>query len=420
MFKMKSPFLKTYDILYFLIFPISKFYRNLNTTEKYGFPLKPKPKNKKIVWFHGASMGESLCGLVVLKAIAKKYPNIFFVFTTCTETSGKILRENLPENAYYQPVPWDYSRYVNRFLNHWTPSIAFFIEADYWPNLILQTANQKIPMVLLNGRVSEKSLKRWGLLLGLFKRMIGSFAYIFPQNLKNLEIFQKLGSNNIAYLGNLKYSSPPLAYNLTQLKSLKQMCKNRILWCAASTREGEEAIVAYTHRVLKNKVDNLLTILIPRHPERREKIIENLKKEKLKVAIRSKGEEVQKDTDIYLVDTIGEMGLFYELSPIVFVGGTLVPIGGHNPLEPAHFKCAIMAGPHTFNNKQIFDEMTDGKAIETIRNKDEMVKTLDLLLTNTAKRSELSQNAYDLVHHHSKTVDKILENIEPLLNEVLK
>ncbi len=413
-----------YKGIYRMILPLIKLYCFIKgkkeSLEKHGFSLHEKPKNKKVIWFHGASVGESLCGMAMLKVVAKKYPDAFFVFTTCTEMSGQILREKLPKNAYYQPVPWDYAPYVQRFLNHWKPSIAFFIEADYWPNLILKTADQKIPLVLLNGRISQRSFKRWKIFSSLFKKMISSFSYIFPQTQEDLKRFQQFGGHDIKYVGNLKYSSSPLAYDSTQLKILETAIKDRPFWCAASTREGEETAAMNTHIALQKTFKNILTIVIPRHPHRAEKVVNDFEATGLKVARRSKNDPIQKDTDIYIADTIGEMGLFYALSPIVFVGGSLVPIGGHNPLEPAHLKCAILAGPHTFNNKQIFQELKENNAIKTIHNAEEMTKVVNRLLKNDVERNTLTKNAYTLVTEHTKTVDKILKELTPLLKKVLR
>jgi len=417
-------FLKIYDFLYLGILPFIRAYHFLKgkppSFEKYGIASYTLPKDKKVIWFHGSSIGEALCGLALLKSISQKYSNVFFVFTTGTSTSAKVLREKLPPNACYQSVPWDYSKWVQRFLNHWKPSVAFFIEADYWPNLILQSEAKKIPLVLLNGRISPKSLKRWSFFRPLFAKMMKSFLYIFPQTLKDRHIFQPWAAHTLTYLGNLKYSSLPLTYDVNALKNLHRICQGRLVWCAASTHEGEEEAVSLVHKSLKTLFHDLLTILVPRHPERSEKIVADLRAKGFFVAVRSKGEEILRQTDIYVADTIGEMGLFYELCPIVFVGGTLVPVGGHNPIEPAQQKCALLTGPHTFNNKQIFEELYENQAIRVVQNPQEMIEVLKVLFEDETQRQALIDNAYTCVHQHAATAEKVLKDLSPLLNKVLQ
>ena len=316
--------------------------------ERRGIASLPRPDGM-LIWFHCASVGESLSVLPLLKHMNEARPDLHFLVTTGTLTSARLMAERLPANAFHQFLPFDHPSYCAAFFSHWRPELGVIVESELWPNLLLAAASAHVPLVLANARLSIGSFKGWRRARKTIQHLLDCFQRVFAQDEGSADRLRLLGAHDVRTLGNLKYDGVPLPVDPASLQELVSMIGTRPSWIAASTHEGEEAIAARAHEKLKPSMPGLLTIIVPRHPARGDQIAAMLREDGLVVAQRSHHEPVGDETDIYLGDTLGEMGLFYSQSCIAFVGGSLVPVGGHNPLEPARLNNAVLFGPHMHN-----------------------------------------------------------------------
>jgi 3-deoxy-D-manno-octulosonic-acid transferase len=338
--------------------------------------------------------------------------------TTGTVTSANIIESRLPDKAFHQYVPIDRLRAVKRFLKHWRPNFAIWVESELWPNLVTETAKH-CQMVLVNGRLSGDSYKKWKFYRSLSEQILKSFSTVLVQSDADLKRFKDIGSNNVKNIGNLKFSAPPLPSDPKKMGDLVTHIGERPVWLAASTHANEEEMLASVHNELKEDHPNLLTIIVPRHPERAEDIIHTLERKDLSVARRSTQDAIDENTDIYLADTMGELGIFYRLVPIVFIGGTLVPHGGQNPLEPARLECTIMWGPHMENFEEIKETFNKFDAAIEVKNTDGLKKALAQLIINPEKQEDFAENASKVVEEYANILDLIIEEIKPYLEQSL-
>src|SRR6201996_956028 len=297
-----------------------------------------------LVWIHGASVGEVLAAAALIESL--RALGIGILLTSGTVTSAAIVAKRFPADIIHQYVPYDSPRYVARFLDHWRPSLALFIESDLWPNLILSSAARRLPMVLINGRMSHRSFPRWRRVAGTISALLGRFDICLAQSDVDAERFAALGSRNVITTGNLKLDVPAPPADAAKLERLMSVTRGRPIIVAASTHPGEEDMLVDTHRVLADLFPSLLSVVVPRHPDRGAAIARTIGATGLGVGLRSHEELPTASTDIYIADTMGELGLFYRLAPIVFMGGSLVRHGGQNPIEAVKLGAAILHGPH--------------------------------------------------------------------------
>src|ERR1700726_2543557 len=284
-----------------------------------------------LVWIHGASVGEVLAAAALIEKL--RALNIRILLTSGTVTSAAIVAKRFPADIIHQYVPYDSPRYVARFLDHWRPSLALFIESDLWPNLILSSAARRLPMVLINGRMSQRSFPRWRRVSGTISALLGRFDVCLAQSELDGERFAALGSRNVITTGNLKLDVAAPPADAAKLERLMSVTRGRPIIVAASTHPGEEDIVLEAHRTLAGLFPSLLSVIVPRHPNRGEAIARVIAASGLQVALRSREELPTATTDIYVADTMGELGLFYRLGAVGFLGGSLVPHGRHEPLQ---------------------------------------------------------------------------------------
>src|SRR5436190_8487928 len=284
-----------------------------------------------LVWIHGASVGEVLASAALIEKL--RALNLRILLTSGTVTSAAVVAKRFPPDVIHQYVPYDSPRYVGRFLDHWRPSLALFIESDLWPNLILSSAARRLPMVLINGRMSHRSFPRWRRVSGTISALLGRFDVCLAQSRLDGERFAALGSRNVTVTGNLKLDVPAPPADPAKLEKLMAVTRGRPIVLAASTHPGEEDILLDAYRALAGFFPSLLSVIVPRHPARGKAIARSVAASGLHVAQRSRKELPTATTDIYVADTMGEMGLFYRLAPIVFMGGSLVEHGGQNPSE---------------------------------------------------------------------------------------
>lgn len=360
--------------------------------ERRGKPTEPRPDGF-LYWIHGASVGESLSVIPLVERLRTLRPDVSFMVTTGTVTSARLMKERLPEGAFHQFIPLDHPNYVRAFIEHWRPDAAIFVESEFWPNLILQARAETSFMALVNARISPRSFEDWRRQPNAIKYILSSFDIIIAQDYPNAERLTTLSGGPVEMLGNLKNAAPPLPATPTDLAALLEQIGDRSRWLAASTHPGEEEIVIAAHKLLKEKFPGLLAVIAPRHPERGEEIETLVKESGLKGVRRSKGGVVRDNTDIYIADTLGELGLFYRLSDIAFVGGSITPKGGHNPLEPARLGAAILHGPHTFNFVETYQDMRQAGGAALVRNDRELATAVRRLLSDEKTRATMTDAA---------------------------
>ena len=379
--------------------------------ERLGISLAERPTGN-LIWFHAASVGESLSLVELIKRISSSQPDYNFLITTGTITSAKLILSRLPSNAVHQYIPVDTPKAVEKFLDRWRPSLAIWTESEFWPNLISFTSARDIPMILINARISEKSYRRWRFFKKSLKNLIEKFNYSLIQDEKTVKYFSKIGisSDNFELTGTLKEGSAALPYSETEQVEISKQILNRPVWLAASTHEGEEKLIAAAHRHASKASQGLLLIIVPRHPERGLEIASILTKENFKICLRSKKDKISSDTQIYIADTLGELGLWYRVAPVSFVGGSFVPIGGHNPFEPAALGSAILHGPYVENFKEIYNRLNVAGAAVKIEEASELgVKLIETLSPENA--AKLAQSAWEVSSNGAEITDRAIKLI---------
>ena len=324
--------------------------------ERYGEASVPRPSGF-LVWFHAASVGEANAVLPVIDAIAAEHPEIRLLLTTGTVTSAKLARARLPKGAVHQYVPLDNQDYVRRFLKHWQPDLAVFVELEIWPNLVLETNALNVPLVLVNGRMSFRSFRRWRNRPGLSRPLFSAFGLVLAQNERFAQRFTALGTPRTVAVGNLKADAPPPPVDLAGHKKLAAALAGRTVWLAASTHPGEDDIAAVAHLAMKGARQTSSPSSCRGIRSEGRSSRELLTSANLKVALRSEGKLPDAGTDIYIADTIGELGLFYNLVPVALIGGSLVPHGGQNPVEAIKLGAAVVTGPHWRNFADAYEEL---------------------------------------------------------------
>jgi len=382
-------------------------------SERYGRASAPRPKGF-LAWFHASSVGEANAALPVIETIAAERPEVRMLLTTATVTSAQLARSRLPKNVLHQYVPLDNKSYVQRFLHHWRPDLAVLVESEIWPNLVLETKGEGIPLLLINGRMSSSSFKRWRRRPGLSRPLFSAFDLVLAQNDSLAERFAQLGVARTLDVGNLKADAPPPPADLPGKRRLAAAISGRIVWLAASTHSGEEELVAEAHKKMKQDQPTLLTIIVPRHPERGKPIAEALGAN-LRVALRSEGQLPEASTDIYVADTIGELGLFYALSPIAFVGGSLIERGGQNPVEPIKLGAAVLTGPNWQNFRDSYTELLKASGCKEVGNAASLADAALGLLKDEGVRKEMTRRAEAAIAAMSGALPRTLAEIEPYL-----
>ena len=383
--------------------------------ERLGTASAPRPPGP-LVWIHTASVGEATSVLALMQRVIDQRPNVEILATTGTVAAARLLETRLPKGVRHQFVPIDLPHPVGRFLDHWHPDLAIWVESELWPNLVFSTQHRGIPMLLLNGRLSDRSQARWRALPGMIRPMLRAFALCLGQDELQAERFRRLGAPVVASVGDLKTAAEPLAADTIALAELRQQLGARPLWLAASTHAGEEAIAATAHRHIARSHHRLLTIIAPRHPVRGPAIAEILRTEGLRVARRAAGELITDDTDVYLADTLGELGVFFRLTGIAFIGGSLVGKGGHNPFEAARLDCAVLHGPDMTNCAAMADALAAADASETVRDAENLARTVAQLLADPRLRDTRAAAAARVAAAGYGALDAVLGRLAPWLD----
>jgi len=382
--------------LIILISPLIIFFRIINNKEdkirfkeKFCFFSK-KRGNGKLIWFHGSSVGEIVSIIPLIEKLEKKKSISKILITSSTLSSSKVLSKFKFKKTIHQFFPVDSNILTKKFLNYWKPSIAIFIDSEIWPNMIFNIKENNIPLLLLNARITKKSFNRWKNIPTFSKSLFSKFNICLSQNKETCKYLKHLGAKKIKLFGNLKFSESNNEKNNNINNKLKKIFKFRKIWCAASTHNTEEKLSALVHKKLKKKYKDLITIIIPRHIQRTNDIINEAKNLNLNVQTRSLNNKINNKTDIYLVDTYGESKSFYRICKTVFLGGSLVNHGGQNPIEAARFGCKIIHGPYIQNFTEVYKLLKKNKISFKIKNIEQLVHWVDksfLKKTNFSKKS---------------------------------
>lgn len=385
--------------------------------ERRGVSRTMRPTGR-LIWIHAASIGEALSALPLMHRLQSGLSDVHILITTGTVSSARVLAKQLPTRAMHQFVPADRGPWVRRFLEHWRPDMAIWIESEFWPNLILETAARGIPMALVNGRMSARSYQRWRLGRSSIERLLNCFRIILAHDEKSEDFLRDLGATAATCVGDLKQAADPLDADGVELAQLQSAIGNRPVWIAASTHPGEEGMIKEVHEKLRTQFPGLLTIIAPRHADRGAHIATLFANDGLKAVRRSTGAKLDLNAQIYLADTMGEMGLIYRLSKIAFVGGSMVLHGGQNPLEPARLGCAILHGPHIGNFTAIYAGLDAAGAARQISDVNMLAEAVGTLLRDkqTAISRGLAGKAVALTGR-DKVLEHIFAAIEPLLPE---
>jgi 3-deoxy-D-manno-octulosonic-acid transferase len=366
-----------------------------------------------LVWIHGASVGEVLAAAGLIEKL--RAANLRILLTSGTVTSAAVAARRFPADVIHQYVPYDSPRYVARFLDHWQPSLALFIESDLWPNMILAGAARRLPMVLINGRMSHRSFPRWRRFSTTIGALLGCFEVCLAQSDIDAERFTALGSRNVVTTGNLKLDVQAPPADNARLERLMAVTRGRPVIVAASTHPGEEEILAEAHRELAGYFPSLLTVIVPRHPGRGEAIARMIAASGLHLALRSHEDLPTATTDIYVADTMGELGLFYRLAPVVFMGGSLVEHGGQNPIEAIKLGAATLHGPHVFNFTDVYDALDAAGGAKQAGTQQALVKQIGQWLDNPVARQASVEVAGRVVDQLGGALDRTLAALEPYL-----
>ena len=344
--------------------------------ERMGHAAQPRPPGP-LAWLHGASVGEGLALLPLVEQLRGRGFSV--LVTTGTVSSAKILAARLPGGAIHQYIPLDVPRYMRRFVDHWAPDLVLIAESELWPNLIIEVTRREIPLVLVNARLSERSFQRWQRLPGFISGILRRIDLCLAQTKDDAARLMMLGAPRVQVAGNLKFDvgAPPV--DGAKLAELSGMIGPRPVWIAASTHAGEEEIALAVHAQLLSRFPALLTIVAPRHAARGPEIAAMARAKGVDATLRSEGAMPGRGTAFYIADTMGELGLFYRLTSVVFLGKSMAGRGGQNPIEPAKLGSAILHGPHVANFSEVYRSLDDAHGAVQVGDADTLARALALL-----------------------------------------
>lgn len=387
--------------------------------ERLGVPGMARPAGG-LVWVHAASIGESVSVLPLVQAICDRPSAPTVLVTSTTTASASMLSRRLPPGAIHQYAPVDTPGAVRGFLRHWRPDLSLLVESELWPTMLTEVRRSGIPIVLLNGRMSDRSYRRWSRAPSAAVSLLRGFALCLARSPEQAARLRSLGALKVRCVGDLKDAADPLTADGEALDRLRAAVAGRPVWLAASTHPGEEELVGAAHRIAARRHEALLTIIAPRHPERGEAVADQLRRGGLSVARRSAGDRIKPQTELYIADTIDELGLFYRLAPVALVGGSLVPHGGHNLLEPARLGCAVLHGPHVANFAETVSGMTKAGAAALVDDAAGLGATVDRLLADPAERQRLADAAAAFVAGRGRVLEAVLAELAPFLDPIRK
>jgi 3-deoxy-D-manno-octulosonic-acid transferase len=387
--------------------------------ERRGEPSAERPEGP-LIWFHGASVGEVVSLLELIRRMGDERPDLSFLLTSGTVTSAEILAGRLPPQTVHQYVPLDIRPWMRRFLDHWRPDLVVLAEGEIWPALLHESAVRGVPVAMINARMTEGAHRRWRRFArGAARALMTRIGHVQAQDRATADRLLDLGlpPARLEVTGTLKEGSKALPHDEGERVALAGALGARPCWLAASTHEGEEAGAAEAHAQARRAWPSLLLIVAPRHPERAGQIAEGLRLDGWRVARRSAGERIAPETDIYLADTMGEMGLWYRLCAVSFVGGSLVPVGGHNPFEPAALGSAILHGPNVANFADIYARLGAAGAALQVDDWDALGRTLARTLEPDVA-ARLAHAAWGVASEGGEVTDAAMDLLFAMLDGV--
>lgn len=382
--------------------------------ERLGRASLPRPAGP-LAWVHAASVGEASSVMPLLAVLAERRPHTAILVTTGTVTSARFVASRLPPGTMHQYVPLDSPAFVGRFLDYWRPSVAVLTEQEVWPNLVVETHGRGIPIALVNGRMSERSFERWQRSPRMAEALFGRLAVVLTQNETLARRFAALGARRTVDAGNLKIDAPPPPIDAAALRALEAALGGRPRIVAASTHDGEEMVVAGAHHALAGRFPGLCTIMAPRHPDRGSGLAGALAAQGFRVARRSQGELPAPGVDVYVADTIGELGTFYASTPVAFVGGSLVPRGGQNPIEAVRHGAAVLTGPSWYNFEDCYRALIDAGGAGEVRSSAEIAARASALLGDPAELAGVRARATRAIDELSGALERTITALLPLL-----
>lgn len=383
--------------------------------ERRGISSLPRPAGP-LIWVHVASVGEAQSMLSLIELILKQQPAVSILVTSITTTSAQLLEKRLPPRSFHQFVPVDHPHWVRRFLDHWQPDLVLWAESELWPNVLTLLKKRNMPVALLNAHMSGKSFTNWSKVPRLAEDMLAVFMVILAQTPEDAAFYTQLGGRSVVVADNIKYSAAPLPYDETELDALRETIGDRPMWLYASTHDGEEDLACQTHLALLQHFPDLLTIIAPRHPARRDDIAKIIRDHDLSYQLRGPEKNPPTHADqVYIADTMGELGLFYRLAPVACIGRSFSNDGGggHNPIEAAILDCAVLHGPHVQNLERIYAEMAETGAAIALDKPDALPAALAGLLDSPEALKNLQDLGYAFACRKTKILNSIIRELEP-------
>lgn len=380
--------------------------------ERRGVASRPRPEGR-LVWIHGASVGEALSILPLAEPLLERGWRV--LVTTGTVTSAKLMDERLPPGCIHQFVPLDRTAWVRAFLDTWRPDLVLWTESELWPNTLTEVARRGCPAVLLNARLSDRAFAGWRRRPEFARGVLSCFRLVLAQSPLDAERFAALGAPAVRAIGNIKLAAPPLPADDAALAALRRAVRNRPMWLAASIHPGEDAAAAEVHRRLADRFPGLLTLIVPRHADKGRAMGETMAARGLRAALRSEAPGVAPGVDVYIADTMGELGLFFRLCDLVFVGKSLAVGGGQNPAEPAHLGCALILGPDMSNFREMTAALTAAGAAVRATDTDTLAGVAARLLGDPAARAVMADAGRAVMARHAGAIRETLDALEPYL-----
>ncbi|KIN61438.1 3-deoxy-D-manno-octulosonic-acid transferase [Sulfitobacter noctilucae] len=379
--------------------------------EKLGHATEPRKPNAPLVWFHGASVGESLSVLALITRMGEVLPDAQFLITSGTATSANLLARRLPPRTVHQFAPLDAPGPLKRFLKHWHPDAAIFVESELWPQMLRRTHASGAKLALVNARLSERSQAGWAKRPALSRHVLEVFSLILTQNdaMAKSMIAMHAPPDRVARGINLKSMSAPLPVDEDTLFEARASLGHRPVWVASSTHEGEEKTVLDAHKILLTSHPDLHLILAPRHPERGQEVMNLIAGASLSLTRRTRGDVP--GAEVFLADTMGELGTWYALTDVVFLGGSLRPIGGHNPFEVAQSGAAVLSGTHVTNFAETYAEMEAAGAARLVADAEDLAEKVDALLSDKNTRDKAQAAARRFSQDQSDRLGSIADRL---------
>lgn len=385
--------------------------------ERFGHPRQPRPDGS-LIWLHAASVGEATSILPLVDRLLERLPDSHVMVTSGTVTSARLMDQRLPARAFHQFIPVDSPPWVRRFLRHYRPDLALWVESELWPNLITRVAGQGIPLIMINGRMSEGSFRSWRRARRAARSLMQSFALVMAQSETFADRFRQLGASRVAMPGNLKLAAPPLPADPVAVAALTKALAGRPVWVGASTHPGEEMLLEQAQEIVREKIDDALLIIVPRHPERGSEIASAYGLHGHQIGLASERSTPAAGDEIFVADTLGELGLYYRAAPIVFVGGSLVPHGGQNLIEPAQLDSAIIHGPHVTNFAEIAADLRAAGATRTVNTSEALAEEVLHLMSDPEACAARAKAAAAVAHDRAGVLDATMALLEPWLDPV--